>query len=168
MKNLIFVVISLIAISCVEINKLDHQTPATAKAVTINRQMQRVIRYDCQGRISSDQLEEVQGPSLQFYMASNSTVDLLEFKALNETTNSLKGIIAYDQGTFILDLAKETTEMKAVEGINQIYWAFTFCTEKDQSGKCTKKEIKEAGTAYLNISLGEEILEGKIKIKCHK
>lgn len=168
MKNLIFVVTTLLAVSCIEVNKLDHQTPATAKVVTLNRQMQRVVRYDCQGRVSSDQVEEVQGPSQLFYMSSNFTTDLIGFKAINQTTNSTKGGIEYDQGVFTMDLADETNQMKTVEGINQIAWAFTFCAEKNEADKCIKKEVRESGVAYLNVHLGEVLIEGRTKIKCKK
>ena len=172
MKKL-FLCLALIITGCAkkEIDK-NEDNPEAASVVQLTRKFQHVIRYDCQGKIKSDQIETVASPVFPVQIQPDVSEHLWSSDFLNETTNSsphcTSGI-----DTFNVDYSYGWCNMHVVSGVNTISYKFYYCdhiiTETDADGNVSNKcadepDIREEGTALLRIFYAEETLEGTSEV----
>ncbi len=124
----IFSILALTGCSGVEIPS-DANSPSNAYPITLTREKQRVIRYDCEGRKTSDKIEQVGSPSeLIEIHPSRGRYDygsILGSNFHNETTGSSAKVI-FDSVKFYISLDRSLTTMRVREGVNAIRYHFSF------------------------------------------
>jgi hypothetical protein len=143
--------------------KLDKEIDSTEEAnqssnsFTLLRKWQRVVRFDCAGKIYSDQQETVQSPrapvSITPYVFEN-----LYSSSFRNLTNGSAGPAVSNFVTFVIDMAPTFLNLKVEEGVNEIGYEFSYCQElkKDGKGQPTSEcehipVVKESGTLFIFV-----------------
>lgn len=153
MMNKLLLIVLVLLTACENVSKTEHTSEGSALEEVFIRKHQRVVRYDCKGKVTSDKTETINSVSKSFTLNPKTKKNLYDFHAHNKTTNSSAGHVGMlKEGVFTLDLAPTVFNIKANEGMNHIEWKFTYCDSPKQDGTCAVAPVaKESGDLYIHI-----------------
>ena len=154
-------------VACENVSKTDHTTEGSALEEVFIRERQRVVRYDCRGKVTSDKIETINSVSKSFSLNPKTKKNLYDFHAHNKTTDSSAGHVGLlKEGVFTLDLAPTLFNIKANEGLNHIEWNFTYCDSLKQDRTCAVAPVaKESGDLFIHIRQDVVNIEGIQEIR---
>jgi hypothetical protein len=139
-------------------------TPNRTPKVDLLRSRQRVMRYDCDGKLTSDKVEEVHTANASVNLEPLSeNLDYYTSKFHNKTTNQDKSF-GWSSTSFYVDISKQAAMAMGVDvGKNIIEYKYLKCDEwstPDDKGekKCLKDSPAEEGTWELEVTFREENL----------
>lgn len=130
------------------------------------RRKQMVVRYDCNGHVTSHKLEKVStNLSKKMTVRYENRKKCWSYSVVNRRTHSRGGTWNKDCGEFTIDLSPHLSRMRVKEGINDVEYVFRRCTkiERDQYGtkKCVGAiEVEKEGILQINVHYQNEILDG--------
>jgi len=161
----------LIACTSQNINK-NADTVDQASVVSLTRVFQRVVRYDCNGAVSSDQIETVQSPVDTITINPKTSDKLYSSTFDNLTLNTSPNcIVGYNE--FNVDYSEGWCNMRVASGNNQIRYRFYYCdqivTKYDSQGNpytvcATDPILGEEGTTWINVSYSESTLPDTLSV----
>jgi hypothetical protein len=145
--------------------------PSKASVISLTRVSQRVIRYDCNGRMTSDMTETVGSPT-QLVTIQPRTRTNLETSSFSNLTMGTKANCIFDVGNFYVDYYDGWCSMRVGSGKNEIRYSFTYCdqstTRYDGNGNpvqdCTSRSY-ETGTTWIDVSYSEDFRSGTQEIR---
>lgn len=148
--------------------------PSKASVIPLTRVFQRVIRYDCNGRVTSDMTETVGSPT-QLVTIPPHTSENLESSSFSNITMGTKANCIFDVGSFYVDYYDGACSMRVGAGKNEIRYDFTYCDQKttryDSQGNAyqecapTATRTHETGTSWIDVSYSEETRSGSLEIR---
>lgn len=155
---LLFLPLCLAACSGQNLGK-ENDTPEKASVISLSRVNQRVIRYDCNGVVTSDRIEATRAPIQQVNIQPSTRTNLYSSDFDNLTLNTKAGSII-DYTTFTVDYSYGFLNMRVSSGINEIRYRFYYCDQKvtnyDQNGNpyetCAVTPVmREEGRTYIKV-----------------
>ncbi|WP_413288843.1 hypothetical protein [Bdellovibrio sp. HCB337] len=159
MKTLLpLLLLTLAACSGQNLNK-EADTAEKASTISLSRVNQRVIRYDCQGAVTSDRVEATRAPVQNVNIQPRLQENLFNSDFDNLTLNTKAGcIVGYTQ--FTVDYSYGWCNMRVGPGVNEIRYRFYYCdkkiTHQDPNGNSYETcdgtpELREEGKTYINV-----------------
>lgn len=127
-------------------------TPQTAQAVSLETQEQEVKRYDCNGNLTSDQLEVIQAPTELMAIQptkANWTPSMIATSSFMDLQTGQSAPLIIGGTTFTIDHGNGALNMEVKGGLNQINYTFSFTDG-----------TTEVGSRFINVSWDEKILSG--------
>lgn len=147
--------------------------PSKASVVSLTRVYQRVIRYDCNGHITSDKTETVASPT-QLVTIQPRTRTKLETSSFKNLTMGTKANCIFDMDNFYVDYYDGWCSMRVGSGKNEISYDFTYCDESttryDANGNPYQECVgagrsHETGTSWIDVSYSEENRSGSQEVR---
>lgn len=136
----------------------DADSPENAFGVSLTRVYQRIIRYDCDNNVTSDRIEEIDGPDKMMEIkpvtGSEASIDDPDF--YNVTTGDGPGVII-DNTKFAIDYDGLWSRMEVTDGINRIDYKFRYYNG----------DVEE-GSRYINVSYSEYVKDGYQEYRPHE
>ncbi len=176
MKKQITLILSLFFISACSSEKLDKNVDSPEEAQDSSndfhlvRKWQRVIRYNCAGKVTSDKQETIQSPTMRVSIQPDVYNNLYSSSFKNVTNGSDHPLIS-NFDTFTIDMAPTVLNMQVNEGLNEIGYKFYYCFEykKDWMGKVTgecahQPELKESSSLFIFVIYEQIWLDGVLEI----
>ena len=162
--------ISLLLVSCLflvncsseNIDK-DFDTPSNSKDIHLSRTLQRVVTYDCDGDVVSDQLATTDSPTKRVDIQPDSRFNIYHANYYNRTTGDT---MRYDHNFhFYIDLSPSIFNMHVQRGINEIYYEFLYCddyyTSVDGVRSCAHTPyVGESGSVFIDVRYTEYVNPG--------
>ncbi len=147
--------------------------PYKASVISLTHVFQRVVRYDCNGRVTSDKTETVRSPT-QLVTISPSTNRDLESSSFSNLTMGTKANCIFDVGSFYVDYYDGWCSMRVGLGKNEIRYDFTYCDQKTtrydgrgnpyQDCASLSSRTHETGTTWIDVSYSEDFRSGILEI----
>lgn len=137
----------------------------SATSIGIQREYQRVIRFDCDNQVISDKIETVRAPTEWVEIPPTRPSRVWSSSFYNTTTRSSAGMIA-GNSKFQIDYSWGALNMHVQSGSNTIDYKFYECEEiappiPNQSPTCkTTPRLIEEGNLTINVSYNERTLGG--------
>ena len=161
---------SLLFIGCGDgtlLSKSDS-TPSNAQKFNLTRVTQRTVRYDCKGKVTSDQQELQSAPREWVSIYPNKAEDFWNLEVTNSARHRTLGVGDFK---FWLDAGDGAFSMWVNNGINELDYNFTYCHKKavDSHGKPTGEcahapQAEENGKIYVDINYTEKVLDGELEV----
>ncbi|MBT4762614.1 MAG: hypothetical protein HOO06_13020 [Bdellovibrionaceae bacterium] len=117
------------------------------KPIQLTRKTQRVIRFNCDGKIESDQVETVSSPKRRVEIVPRDTAKTVVGSSFGNRTNNASAGAVYGHTEFTVDMANAFFTMRVNEGINEIDYQFIFSDGET-----------EIGSRFLDITYAEEFI----------
>jgi hypothetical protein len=150
--------LSVMACSGQNLAKDDPSNPnQPANVVSLERDYQEVIHYDCNHNITSDGIETVKSPTQWVTINPTNPTNVSGSSFLNTSTNSTAGLISANTN-FQVDYSFGTFTMHVVSGLNVISYKFYTCSQWTGSACTAATTMSEQGTVTLNVSYIEKNL----------
>lgn len=142
------------------------------KNISITREYQRTIRYNCDGSVKSDELETVASPHGGEIIISPKAIQenkRTEYKGHWQIINSsfCEGRTSYRfndpdmyKAVLFLDMSPGFFSFQITAGENLLDYDFYACSKVDENDVCLEKEIQENGTVILNVEYKENTRPG--------
>ena len=179
-KFILGVLVLLVGCSAQDINK-NADTEDKASLVSLTRVYQRVIRYSCEGSVTSDKVETTGSPVALINIQPQTRTNIYSSDFDNLTLNTSAGCIV-DHAEFNVDYSYGWCNMRVASGTNQIRYRFYYCdqwtTKYDENGNasqvCTAIPVlREEGSTWIRVSYDEihkpEVLEVRPSVEsCQK
>lgn len=150
-----------------EINK-DDNTVNGAKTYHLEEIRQRVIRYNCKNEVTTDRTETTRAPTLRMSIQPNSFENLYGSSFENKTLNTIAGSIT-NHTDFTIDLNPGALNLEVQEGINQISYQFSYCSQllpPPNDIQCAvTPDIRETGSVFINVTYGLTNLNETLEIR---
>lgn len=146
-----------------------HQRPldvTQTEDVLLIRKKQIIVRYDCNGHVTSNQLETVNSLSKKLTAHYENRKASWSYDVYNRTTrNGNKGFLV-DHGQFIIDYAPTVFNMKVKDGPNDIEYVYKKCSKITEDANhhkiCTGEVLAEKeGIVRVNVTYGVETIPGE-------
>jgi len=133
--------------------ELPKDNPSDPEAVYLERQYQRVIRYDCLHNVKSDKVETVRSPTkwVEIHPDYSGPVESSSFT--NRRTGSTAGLMS-GLYKFKIDYEAGAFNMRVRAGVNPIEFEFYRCEEYswDRDGRhCVREALAEKGVSYIDV-----------------
>lgn len=144
---------------------LSKNDPANPNDVHLEKHYQRVIRYNCQGQVTSDKVEVVKKSNqwVKVQPDAGFTVKGSEFR--NRTSGDRADLIT-DYTTFQVKYTNGDLGMRVYYGFNTVDYKFQSCTQNpDGTCKAGTQYDAETGSVYLNVTYTEKTLSGYSEIR---
>ncbi|HVK62407.1 MAG TPA: hypothetical protein VM432_12690 [Bdellovibrionales bacterium] len=135
----------------------DATTPEKASTVVIEKHDQRVKRYNCDGNLISDKIEEVKPPRVMIEIHpkrsdwSYETISYSQFKNV-KTGDDFATI--YDGVKFVIDYNPGYYNLHVNKGLNEIKYRFDFTDGETESG-----------SRFIDVHLQTERLDGIYEVR---
>jgi hypothetical protein len=175
------------------VNELDVKSVMPPQMITVERHFQRIVRKNCAGQVTSDQVETVKSPHYNLSLQASSDRKYKSVFILNKTScdhvlttmpvsnplilGNLSSVTGDDQGHIKIkaDLVNALLTFNINEGWNDLYVQYFYdCSPKNVAGG--SKVIKGEGTCEasadsrlekypVHVKYVEKNLDGVIEIK---
>ena len=140
--------------------------PEDAELYTLTRVYQQVVRYDCNGIVTSDKVETVEGASASVEIEPDNKANLFTSTFQNMTTESYAKCIA-DNKAFRIDIAETVCNMRVQKGLNRLRYEFYYCNSiKRENDKETCEHepfVGESGELYIRVAYEVEDRVGTLE-----
>ena len=142
------------------------------KNISITREYQRTIRYNCDGSVKSDELETIASPHGGDLIISPKVVQenkRTEYKGHWKIINRsfCEGRTSYRfndpdmyKAVLFLDMSPGFFSFQITAGENFLDYDFYACSKVDENDVCLEKGIQENGTVILNVEYKENTRPG--------
>ena len=156
--------VALLALAaCGQEIKKDANQVTEASTVSLSRVYQRVVTYDCNGKVVSDAVDTVATPVQAITISPKSTANLYSSSFENLTMNTKPNCVVSNT-TFNVDFEDGWCNMRVASGANQIHYRFFYCdnreTRQDDQGNSyevckTEPEVREEGLTWIRVTYQE-------------
>lgn len=150
-----------------ELNK-ENDSVNKAQTYSLVEHRQRVIRYNCQNQVISDQIESVKTPIEHLSIHPNDSAQLYSSRFENRSLNTSAGSIV-NYTDFTIDLNPGLLNLEVQVGSNHIHYEFYYCTRllpAPHQGQCAHTpELREAGSIFINVTYEKIDLSGESIVK---
>lgn len=136
------------------------------ETVDFVRKEQKIIRYDCNGHVTSNKLETINSLSKKLTINYENRKGAWSYSVYNRRTKSSQKGLLTENGRFIIDYAPTVFNMHVKEGINDIEYVFKKCPDigiNDDGGKFCKLEPvpEKEGMIQVTVNYSSEIVPGE-------
>lgn len=150
-----------------------HQRPlevTQTEDVSLIRKKQIIVRYDCNGHVTSNKLETINFLSKKLTAKYENRKEAWSFDVYNRTTRDGNRGVFVTQGQFVIDYSPTVFHMKVNEGPNDIEYVYKRCTKisEDANHKkiCSGELLTEKeGIVRVNVTYDVEIIPGEQTIR---
>jgi hypothetical protein len=145
----------------------------TTKNIHIERQYQRVVRYNCQDQVTSDKVETVKSPHGGNVKIRPKVLDSLtqqpaykgQWLKIENRQRCEGGTVTFDDldrmvANLFVDMAPGVFSFQVQAGTNIIDYIFYICKELDAKQECISKLVEEEGSLVLDVDYVEKNLQG--------
>ncbi|MFK8139161.1 MAG: hypothetical protein AB8E15_12440 [Bdellovibrionales bacterium] len=168
LTNLKLLAVSLLSISmtaCFWGQNLDAESmsdPSTAPTIELTRSYQRVIRYNCDREIQSDEVETVSSPTRTLNFPTPSAYDYARtsYRNLTSGDGSFSVVRWGDTDSITVDYSSGLFNMNVKSGLNTIEYKHTFCQEDADYTCIDETEEYTFGNYYIYVKYEERFIEG--------
>lgn len=164
---LLITILSLSACSRQQLNK-DNDSIDKAQTYALVEQRQRVIRYNCQDQVISDEIESVKTPIEHLSIHPKVSDQLYSSSFDNLTLNTSAGSIV-NYTDFTIDRNPGLLNLEVQVGTNQIDYKFYYCRQRltaPNEGTCAHApELQESGSIFIKVSYEKIDLPGETIVK---
>lgn len=167
----VFLLLALASCTAKVVDKnADNRQKATSFGLT--RVFQRVIRFDCQNKVLSDQVETVGAPTQLISVEPNTRVNFEDSYFENKTLGTKPSCVV-DKTQFQIDYSLGFCNMQVQTGVNEIQYRFYYCpeykTKPDSHGNPTKYcaaplEVREEGSFFIDVNYSEVHRDGTMEV----
>jgi hypothetical protein len=163
------------------------------KTITVKMEKQRVIRKDCDGKVSSDSMEKVTYPNqeieltpLKKWPGKSTTLPFnrttcsgpgLELEAIflkalfgigliTDAADGVRNLMGFPRVRFSVDTSPTLSHMHVLKNAdNYIDYEFQNCEQRNSvDGTCMKANSVEKGTLILTVNYNENLDIGGVKV----
>lgn len=146
--SLLTLILALTSVGCSQKLAKDRAGETRTNDISLVREFQRVIVYDCNRKVISDSIETVASPTKWVEVTPDDPRGITSSSFVNRQTESTAGLIS-NNTSFQVDYSYGALNMRVVSGLNIVDYKFFI-----------GQTVAEEGTVTLNVSYSERHLAG--------
>ena len=121
------ILLAILEVSCVQVETEGNSKEAPME-VDMVRQLQLVKRFNCDGELTSEQVETIAPLSFGLMIKAEDSRNLWEFRA-HGGSGDYKGTLWRDYGQVTLDYSPTVFNIRVRQGLNEIKYQFGYCDD---------------------------------------